>query len=176
VRAASAGPPRAAITRRIVAAISVEPEEWSDMGPDEPADPSQVLAWLHRAMNDHDLEGFVANFHDDYRSEQPAHPERAFGGRAQVQENWTAMFGEMPDFRADLIRAAVEGDTVWAEWLWRGTRRDRSRVEMSGVTVFGVRDGRIAWGRLYMEVVATGEGGIREAMKRVTTGARGERD
>ena len=62
------------------------------MGPDEPADPSQVLARLHRAMNDHDLEGFLANIHDDYASEQPAHPERAFAGRAQVQENWAAMF------------------------------------------------------------------------------------
>ena len=147
------------------------------MSPDhESAEPSHVLGKLQRAMNDHDLEGFVANFHDDYRSEQPAHPERAFGGRAQVQENWTAMFGEMPDFRAELIRSSVDGDTVWAEWLWQGTRRDGSPLQMSGVTVFGVRGGRIAWGRLYMEVVARGEGDIREAMKRVTTGAPVERD
>jgi len=134
------------------------------------ADPSQVLERLHRAMNDHDLEGFLANFHDEYSSQQPAHPERAFGGRAQVHENWGAMFGELPDFRADLIRSVVDGDTVWAEWTWHGTRRDESRLDMSGVTIFGVREGRIAWGRLYMEIVATAEGDIREAMKRVTAG------
>ena len=129
-----------------------------------------MLERLHRAMNEHDLDGFLANFHDDYRSEQPAHPERAFGGRGQVAENWAAMFRELPDFGADLIRSVVDRDTVWAEWAWHGTRRDGSRVEMSGVTIFGVREGRMAWGRLYMEIVATGEGDIREAMRRVTTG------
>jgi hypothetical protein len=53
-------------------------------------------------MNEHDLEAFVAAFHDDYRSEQPAHPDRAFGGREQVRENWTTMFAEIPDFTAAL--------------------------------------------------------------------------
>jgi ketosteroid isomerase-like protein len=134
-----------------------------------------MLERLHRAMNEHDLDGFLANFHDDYRSEQPAHPERAFGGRAQVQENWGAMFRELPDFGADLIRSVVDGDTVWAEWAWHGTRRDGSRLDMSGVTIFGVREGRMAWGRLYMEIVATGEGDIRAAMRRMTTGAPPER-
>jgi ketosteroid isomerase-like protein len=146
------------------------------MGVNTVGDPGQLLERLHRAMNDHDLEGFLANVHDDYSSEQPAHPERAFGGRAQVQENWAAMFGELPDFRADLIRSVVAGDTVWAEWAWHGTRRDGSQVEMRGVTIFGVREARMAWGRLYMEIVATGEGDIRDAMKRVTAGPGPERE
>jgi ketosteroid isomerase-like protein len=139
------------------------------------AEPGRMLERLHRAMNDHDIEGFLANFHDDYSSEQPAHPERAFGGRAQVHENWAAMFRELPDFRAELIRSAVEGETVWAEWAWHGTRRDGSRVEMSGVTIFGARGGRMAWGRLYMEIVTAGEGDIREAMRRLTAGADAKR-
>lgn len=139
-------------------------------------DPAQVLERLQRAMNDHDLEGFLANFDDDYSSEQPAHPERAFRGRAQVEENWAAIFREVPDFGADLIRSVVDGDTAWAEWAWHGDRRDGSRLELSGVTLFGVRDGRMAWGRLYMEIVATGEGDIREAIKRTTAAARGDRE
>ena len=146
------------------------------MGANTAGDPGRILERLQRAMNAHDIEGFLANFHDDYSSEQPAHPERAFRGRAQVQENWASMFRELPDFRAVLIRSVVDGDTVWAEWAWQGTRRDGSRVEMSGVTIFGVREGRMAWGRLYMEIVATGEGDIREAMKRVTIGSPPERD
>jgi hypothetical protein len=44
------------------------------------------------------------------------------------------------------------------------------------VTIFGVREGRMAWGRLYMEIVARGEGDIREAMKRVTAEGRVERE
>jgi ketosteroid isomerase-like protein len=142
----------------------------NDMGANMAGDPGKMLARLHRAMNDHDLEGFLANFHDDYSSEQPVHPERAFGGRAQVRENWAAMFRELPDFRADLARSVVDADTVWAEWAWRGTRRDGSRLELSGVTIFGVREGRMAWGRLYMEIVERGGGDIRGAMKRVTAG------
>jgi ketosteroid isomerase-like protein len=133
-------------------------------------DPRELLERLHRAMNEHDLDGFLANIDDDYRSEQPAHPERAFGGREQVRENWTMMFGEIPDFRAELVSSAVEDDTVWAEWAWRGRRRDGAGFELRGVTLFGVRDGGIAWGRLYMEPVTAGEGDIREAMRR-TTGA-----
>ena len=146
------------------------------MGASTASEPGEMLERLHRAMNDHDLEGFLANFHADYNSEQPAHPERAFGGRARVQENWASMFRELPDFRAELARSVVDGDTVWAEWAWHGTRPDGSRLEINGVTIFGVREGRIAWGRLYMEIVDRGGGDIREAMKRMTTGARVERE
>jgi len=145
------------------------------MGENAADGPGEVLDRLHRAMNEHDLEGFLANIHDDYRSEQPAHPERAFGGRAQVHENWAAIFAQVPDFSADLVRSTVDGDTVWAEWAWHGTRRDGSRLEMSGVTLFGVRAGSMAWGRLYMEIVSSGEGDIRESMKRMTSGATTQR-
>jgi predicted ester cyclase/limonene-1,2-epoxide hydrolase len=128
----------------------------------------RVLERLHRAMNEHDVEAFLANVDADYRSEQPAHPERAFGGREQVRENWQAIFQGVPDFRAELIRSAVDGERVWAEWGWRGTRTDGSRLGMSGVTIFGVRAERIVWGRLYMEMIETGGGDIGEAMERMT--------
>ena len=86
------------------------------MGAKDTSGARPVLERLQQAMNDHNLVHFLANFREDYRSEQPAHPERAFGGRAQVEENWAAMFRELPDFHAELLRSVVEGDTVWAEW------------------------------------------------------------
>jgi ketosteroid isomerase-like protein len=135
--------------------------------------PGQVLERLQQAMNDHHLEHFLDCFHDDYRSEQPAHPDRAFGGLAQVQENWGAVFREVPDFRADMRRTVVDGDSVWTEWAWHGNRLDGSPLEMRGVTLFGVSDGRVAWGRLYMEIVIAGEG-IRQAVERLTV-ADGQR-
>jgi SnoaL-like domain len=46
-----------------------------------------VTERLLEALNAHDLEGQLACFHEDYRSEQPAHPERAFSGREQAREN-----------------------------------------------------------------------------------------
>jgi hypothetical protein len=51
---------------------------------------------LREAMNDHDIDAFVGCFTPDYRSEQPAHPDRAFGGRDQGRTNWSAIFREIP--------------------------------------------------------------------------------
>jgi ketosteroid isomerase-like protein len=113
------------------------------------ANPKDVVERLRRAMNAHDLEAHVACMHPDYRSAQPAHPNRGFGGREQVKKNWTAIYGAIPDFRAELLAVIAEGDTVWAEWHWTGNRADGSPFAMRGVTIFGVADDRIAWGRLY---------------------------
>lgn len=121
--------------------------------------PAAVLERLHTAMNQHELEAFLACFDPNYRSEQPVHPDRGFGGIDQVRKNWSTLFAAIPDFRAELLRTAVEGEAVWSEWDWQGTHQDGTRVHLRGVTLFGVQDGRITWGRLYMEPVdTTGEG------------------
>jgi hypothetical protein len=41
---------------------------------------SEVIARLVVAMNAHDLDAAAGFFREDYRSEQPAHPDRAFVG------------------------------------------------------------------------------------------------
>ena len=120
--------------------------------------PAEVLARLSAAMNRRDLAAFVDCFDPEYESEQPAHPDRRFRGRAQVERNWAAMFAGVPDFRADVLRSAVAGDTVWVEWQWTGTRADGTRLDARGACIFGVRGGRLAWGRLYMEDVEAGRG------------------
>ena len=122
------------------------------------ADPEAVLRRLHAALNAHDLAAFVACFAPDYVSEQPVHPDRQFRGRDQVERNWAAMFAGLPDFHAELVHSAYVGDVVWAEWRWTGRRADGTRLDARGVTLFGVRDGRLAWGRLYMEDVHAGAG------------------
>lgn len=127
----------------------------------------QVLRRLHEAMNQHDLEAFLSCFHPQYRSEQPAHPDRAFGGVEQVQKNWSALFAGIPDFRADLLRSSTHGEAVWAEWEWQGTKTDGSQVLMRGVTIFGVEEDRLGWGRLYMEPIETAGAGIDAAVQSV---------
>jgi ketosteroid isomerase-like protein len=129
-----------------------------------------VLESLHRALNEHDLEAFVACFDPGYRSEQPAHPNRGFGGRDQVRANWSAIFGSIEDFRGELIRSVADRDTVWSEWRMHGTKPDGTPLDMRGVIVMGIRGGRIAWGRLYIEDVET-ETDIAEDVRRTTGGA-----
>jgi hypothetical protein len=41
---------------------------------------SPTVDRLIEATNDHDVNGMTACFHQDYRSEQPLHPEAGFSG------------------------------------------------------------------------------------------------
>ena len=135
-------------------------------------DPRAVLERLLAALNAHDLDSFVACFDDGYRSEQPAHPERAFVGREQVRKNWGALLDQIPDLRTELIASAVEGEAVWAEMRWTGTKTDSSPLDERGVTILGIRNGRIVWGRLYMEEVEQGGAGIDETVDQMTGAPR----
>ncbi len=137
-------------------------------------EPKAVMERLERAINEHDLEAFVAAFRPEYESEQPAHTDRAFRGSDQVRQNWGAIFTGVPDIRAELLRSAVDGETAWAEWHWQGNRTDGTRMDMRGVTIMGVRDGRIAWGRLYMEPVEQAGAGIDEAVRDMSQGSQGK--
>ena len=119
--------------------------------------PLDVLARLVAAMNRRDLAAFVACFDSDYESDQPAHPDRRFRGREQVERNWSAMFAGLPDFRVELLRSTVEHRSVWVEWRWTGTRADGTGLDACGVCIFGVSVGRVTWGRLYMEDVVGGQ-------------------
>ena len=130
--------------------------------------PLSVLERLQSALNQHDLEAFVDCFDPDYHSEQPVHPERAFSGREQVRKNWSAMFSGTPDFHSELVRAASDGETGWAEFHWSGRRTDGTRFEMRGMTIFGIRDERIAWQRLYMEEVEQAGAGIDAVVQSLT--------
>ena len=113
----------------------------------------EVIERLNAAMNARDIDAFVDLFHEDYDSEQPAHPDRAFTGSEQVRKNWSSIFEGVPDFSSELVGWTVDGDVVWSEWRWRGTDLD-----MAGVIVCGVREDRLAWARLYVEPVEQGEG------------------
>ena len=117
-----------------------------------------IVERLSAAMNARDIDAFVACFAEDYDSAQPAHPDRAFTGREQVRENWSAIFEGVPDFSAELVSAATDEDTEWSEWRWRGTQADGTRLDMAGVIVAGVHDGLLRWARLYVEPVEQGEG------------------
>jgi ketosteroid isomerase-like protein len=112
-----------------------------------------VVERLHQATNAHDVDALVECFEEDYRSEQPLHPARAFQGREQVRKNWGALFESIEDLRAELLRSVEDEDTAWAEWRWTGTKADGTPFEEAIVTIMGLRGGRIAWARLYGDEV-----------------------
>src|SRR5215210_6465045 len=127
-----------------------------------------VAERLRAAMNARDIDAFVACFAEDYDSRQPVHPDRAFSGRDQVRENWSAIFEGVPDFSSQLVATGAVGDTEWSEWRWRGTQSDGTRLDMAGVIVCGVADDRLRWARLYVEPVEQGGAGIDAAVRSIS--------
>ena len=83
-------------------------------------------------------------------SNPPIQREHSAGAN-RSEKNWSKLFESIPDFRAELLRIAIVGEEEWGEWIWRGTKEDGTPLEERGVTIMGVRDGQIAWGRLYLE-------------------------
>src|SRR3954452_4849207 len=96
------------------------------------------------AQNAHDLDGMLACLHEDYRSEQPLFPARAFDGSDQVRANWSALLGAMPDFHAEVLRSAADGDTVFMDVHWTEIKADGEPLDERGVVVMGVRESRVA--------------------------------
>ncbi len=133
------------------------------------ADSRAIAERWTRAMTGHDLEAAVGCFAEDYRDEAPARRGEFIRGNAKVREHFAALLRDIPDLRADLLRAVADGDTVWMEWRMHGTRRDGTRMEFVGVNLFGVRDGRFTWGRIYTELVSDA-GDIDAQIARMTNG------
>ena len=128
---------------------------------------------LRHLMNSHDAEGMSGCFSPTYRSSQPVHPNRGFGGRHQVAANWDDMFRGVPDLIGEVAAETEDGDTSWVEWIWHGHHADGSPFEMRGVTVMTVGDdGLIAEARLYMEPVEQDSAAIDEAVRRLAGPAR----
>jgi ketosteroid isomerase-like protein len=120
---------------------------------------------LRDAMRSHDAAQMASLFAENYRSTQPLHPQREFGGRDQVLENWTSVFAGVPDFSPELVTSSSDGEIEWGEWDWGGHHPDGSPFAMRGVIILVVRDSLIAAARLYMEPVDVEGGDIGAAVQ-----------
>lgn len=137
-------------------------------------DMESLLLKLKDAFNRHDIESLSECFDEGYYSEQPVHPDRTFQGQEQVKKNWSSNFNEMSDFSAQLLRHSISDNSIWAEWEWQGTRRDKSKLLMRGVTIMGIEGGKIKWGRLYVEPVEMSGKGIEAAVEEVMLGKKAD--
>ena len=134
-------------------------------------DPRTVIDRRTAAQNAHDVEAILACFREDYRSEQPLFPARTFHGIDQVRANWSALLEAVSDFHSEIVRSAVDGDTVFVEIHWTGTKADGTPLDERGVLILGIRDDRIAWGRLYADEVER-EGADIDAVVRRMSGTQ----
>lgn len=132
------------------------------------SDKGRLVDDVCAAVNRHDLDGLTGFFHEDFHGEQPLHPGAGETGRDQLRRNWEAIFGNVPDVRADVLRTAVDDETVWSEWRIYGTRRDGRQFDLRSVWIIGVRDGAIVWGRLYREPLDAVDLSPEEAIDRLT--------
>ena len=126
-----------------------------------------MLERLSDAANSHDARRMASLFAENYQSAQPLHPNRAFGGRAQVLENWSSVFEGVPDFVSVLVASSVDGEVEWGEWDWHGHHADGSPFAMRGITILVVHDGLVTEARLYMEPVEVGGGDIEDAVEQL---------
>jgi ketosteroid isomerase-like protein len=114
---------------------------------------SPLVERMRAALDAHDLDALVEFFHDDYVGERPRHPGSAMSSRADVRRNWEEVIGDVPDLRVEVPAAVQDGERIWSEWRMYGTARSGAMLEIRGVIIFGVRDDRVAWARMYLEPV-----------------------
>jgi 5-oxopent-3-ene-1,2,5-tricarboxylate decarboxylase/2-hydroxyhepta-2,4-diene-1,7-dioate isomerase len=127
---------------------------------------STAERWV-RAISNHDLDAIADCFDPQYRDEAPARPGEAVQGREEVRRNFGVLLKTYPDLRAELLAQVADGDRLWIEWRMEGTHRGGgSRMAFAGVNIFGVKDGRFAWGRIYTELVRAA-GGIQAQLGRM---------
>lgn len=113
----------------------------------------EMVGKLEQAINDRDLEGLVDLFHPDVVVEYPAHPSRNFGGRDQIWRNWAPIMAKLDDFRAVVVRSAVDDSSAWIEWLWQGRQADGSPGDQAGIVIHELDGDRISHVRFYLEPV-----------------------
>jgi ketosteroid isomerase-like protein len=128
--------------------------------------PDGPVKRLFAAAGSHDVEALVAEFSESYLNVTPNHPERNFAGTQQVRTNWTNLFAGIPDLVLE-IHDAVAADQrgVWVEWSLNGNRRDGTTVELAGVAIFSVDQGKLAGVRFYLEPVERTSGDINTAVR-----------
>jgi hypothetical protein len=131
-------------------------------------DPLAMVQRLLDATNAHDIDGIVSCFSDDYVNETPVHPARGFYGTEQVRRNWTQLLDGIPDLKASVLARAANSDTAWTEWEISGVRRDGAVHIMRGVIIFGVRHGKAAWAKFYLEPVEQSSGDVNAAVARAS--------
>ncbi|KAF0182432.1 MAG: hypothetical protein FD160_1243 [Caulobacteraceae bacterium] len=130
-----------------------------------PPDQGVVLALL-RAVNDHDLDAFMATLHEDivytlhHEGFEPAR------GRLEVREAWDNLLRAFPDLGFDVSDVVVREGHAVAHWRMSGSLAapwplgskmaipvgPMRSLSLRGVDIFAIKDGFISRKDSYVDV------------------------
>jgi taurine dehydrogenase small subunit len=99
------------------------------------------------AFNAHDIKAIMLHMTENCVFEASAGPDidgQKFIGQEQVKKAFEEVFATFPDARWENPRHFIYGDRGFTEWTFRGTKKDGSKVEVTGCDLFTFMDGKIA--------------------------------
>jgi ketosteroid isomerase-like protein len=99
------------------------------------------------AFNQHDVDGILSFMTDDPVFEASAGTEikgEVARGRGAVRRAFQDVFDTFSDARWSDPKHFIAGDRAVSEWVFSGTRKDGTRVEVQGCDIFTLRGGKIA--------------------------------
>ena len=114
------------------------------------ADNKNTLRLLNsfvNAFNAHDANAILSLMTPNCVFEAPAGPDvdgEKFVGQQTVKKAFEDVFTTFPDAHWGNAKHFIAGDRAVSEWVFTGTRKDGSRVEVTGCDIFTLRDGKIA--------------------------------
>ncbi len=105
-----------------------------------------LLEEFAQSFNRHDLDGVMSRMTDDCIFLASAGPEPEglrFEGQAAVRAAFAKAIAEMPDIHWNNPIHTIEGDQAVTERRFTGTRSDGSKVNVEGLDVIRLKNGKI---------------------------------
>jgi ketosteroid isomerase-like protein len=99
------------------------------------------------AFNAHDSKAIMSHMTEDCLFEASAGPDvdgQKFLGQVQVKKAFEEVFATFPDAHWANPRHFISGDRGFSEWIFTGTKKDGTKVEVSGCDLFTFKNGKIA--------------------------------
>jgi ketosteroid isomerase-like protein len=124
----------------------------------------ELLDAFAEAFNRHDVQAILSMMTDDPVFEASAGPEikgQVAVGPAAVGRAFQEVFDTFPNARWSDAKHFIVGNRAVTEWVFSGTRKDGTRVEVQGCDVFTLRQGKIAVKNSYRKQRTSGGPGAR---------------
>jgi len=99
------------------------------------------------AFNAHDVVAIMSHMTSDCVFEASAGPDydgEKFSGQEEVKKAFEDVFALFPDAHWSNPQHFISGNRGFSEWTFTGTKRDGTKVEVTGCDLFTFKNGKIA--------------------------------